>query len=107
MLTSSSVVSGDLLANAEILPTKATGPGAAIKPICRYNSLISGLGVPAGGSTRGFGSELVHDVGLLQVIATAARVRREPNQLLDVIGFTGVCPVRFYYLLFASRRCRS
>jgi len=94
MLTSSSVVSGDLLANAEILPTKATGPGAAIKPICRYNSLISGAGVPAGGSTRGFGSELVPDVALLQAIATAAPMRREPKQILDVIGMTGEYPIR-------------
>src|SRR5256714_8333866 len=104
MLTSSRVVSGDLLANAEILPTNATAPGAAIKPIWRYNSLISGAGAPAAGSTLGFGSGLVRDVELLQAIATADPTRRRPEQTLDVIGITGKYPIRLLWFLLASRR---
>jgi len=35
MLTRRSVVSGDVVAKEEIFPTKVTGPGAAMSPICR------------------------------------------------------------------------
>ena len=91
MLTRTSVVSGDRLANDVTFPTNATGPGAAMSPIWRYSSLTSGAGVPAAGSTLGFGAELppVAVVELLHAIMSAAPVRRKPEKILDIVGMSG------------------
>src|SRR5438105_5862858 len=104
MPTSKSVVSGDLLAKAEIFPTNATGPGAASSPIWRYRSLMSGAAVPAGASTRGFGSSLLRDVvELLQPMATDPPNSR-PKKIRGVVGMTRKYPIRLLRFLLASRR---
>jgi hypothetical protein len=77
MLTSTSVVSGDALANEETLPTNETAPGAAMRPIRRYNSLISGTGAPAAGISRGSGSRFtrVVEAELQATAVTEPRIR--------------------------------
>src|SRR6478735_3719837 len=89
MLTRRSVVSGFLPAKAEILPTNATGLGAAIRPIWRYSSLTSGACSPALGRTRGSGAGVGCAAGVPPVLHPIARTDPTSDmaeQIFDLIG---------------------
>src|ERR1700681_969493 len=85
MLTRTRVVSGDAVAKEEIFPTKVTGPGAAMSPICRESSLTSGATVPGAGSALGLGSELTFEPAELHPLTTAVPRRNNPKQDLREI----------------------
>jgi hypothetical protein len=88
-LTSTSVVSGDRVPNAEIFATNGTGSGAATRPIARYSSLGSGTTDPGAGKGV-VGSGLTLEPVLLHaIIIDVATVARTKNGRDELIGMSG------------------